>query len=97
MEDAQVRIGVDVGGTNTDAVLIDGLRIVASSKQPTTADVSGGVAADIRALHADGATAPGAVAAVMNGHTQFTNAPNDRRSHSRDGIKAGTARGRERV
>ena len=30
------RIGIDVGGTNTDAVLIDGDAIVASIKVPTT-------------------------------------------------------------
>lgn len=81
-----MRIGVDVGGTNTDAVLVDGLRIVASSKQPTTADVSGGVAAAIRAVLADGAAAPGAVDAVMIGTTHFTNALIERRRLDRVGI-----------
>src|SRR5205823_10499652 len=37
------RIGIDVGGTNTDAVLLDGERVVAAVKTPTTADVTGGV------------------------------------------------------
>lgn len=39
------RIGIDVGGTNTDAVLIDGDTIVASIKVPTTQDVLSGVKA----------------------------------------------------
>ena len=37
-----MRIGVDVGGTNTDAVLMDGARVLASTKTPTTANVSRG-------------------------------------------------------
>src|SRR5580692_9697590 len=31
-----MRIGVDVGGTNTDAVLVQGKQVVASIKMPTT-------------------------------------------------------------
>lgn len=69
-----MRIGVDVGGTNTDAVLIDGLRIVATNKQPTTPDVSSGVSAAIRAVLEDGKIVPGAITAVMIGTTHFTNA-----------------------
>lgn len=69
-----MRIGVDVGGTNTDAVLIDGLRIVASNKQPTTPDVSSGVSAAVRAVLADRDVAPGTITAVMIGTTHFTNA-----------------------
>ena len=37
------RIGIDVGGTNTDAVLIDGSTVVGAVKTATTADVLGGV------------------------------------------------------
>ena len=34
------KLGIDVGGTNTDAVLIDDtLKVVAEIKHPTTADV----------------------------------------------------------
>lgn len=40
------RLGIDVGGTNTDAVIIDGdLNLVASTKSPTTEDVMGGIKA----------------------------------------------------
>ena len=38
-----MRIGVDVGGTNTDAVLVDGRDVLAEAKTPTTADVTGGI------------------------------------------------------
>ena len=36
-------IGIDVGGTNTDAVCLDGNTIVESCKVPTTSDVTSGV------------------------------------------------------
>ena len=40
------RLGIDVGGTNTDAVIIDGdLKLVAATKSPTTEDVMGGIKA----------------------------------------------------
>lgn len=38
------RIGIDVGGTNTDAVLIDGTQVLGAVKTPTTADVMSGCA-----------------------------------------------------
>jgi len=69
-----VRIGVDVGGTNTDAVLMDGRDILASTKQPTTADVSSGVAAAIAAVLAQGGVSAKVVRSVMVGTTHFTNA-----------------------
>ncbi|TNC07204.1 hydantoinase/oxoprolinase family protein [Methylobacterium terricola] len=66
------RIGIDVGGTNTDAVLIDGTRVLGSVKTPTTADVMAGVRQAIRDL---GAAAPlEGIDAVMIGTTHFTNA-----------------------
>ena len=38
------RLGIDVGGTNTDAVIIDGdLQLVAATKSPTTEDVMSGI------------------------------------------------------
>ena len=38
-----MRIGVDVGGTNTDAVLMDGTNVVGWTKTPTTPDVGRGI------------------------------------------------------
>ena len=37
------RIGIDVGGTNTDAVLLEDSGVVAAVKTPTTADVTTGI------------------------------------------------------
>ena len=34
-----MQIGIDVGGTNTDAVLMDGTRVLATVKTATTPDV----------------------------------------------------------
>lgn len=81
-----MRIGVDVGGTNTDAVLIDGRRVIASTKQPTTADVSTGVAAAIGAVLASADVATDDVTAVMIGTTHFTNALVERNRLDRVGI-----------
>ena len=68
------RIGIDVGGTNTDAVLIDGDTVLAAVKTPTTADVMSGVVAAIRDLGAAAEVGLADVDAVMIGTTHFTNA-----------------------
>ena len=38
-----LRIGVDVGGTNTDAVVMDAETVIAGAKSPTTNDILSGV------------------------------------------------------
>lgn len=81
-----MRIGVDVGGTNTDAVLIDGTGVLASTKQPTTADVSGGVSAAIAHVLAEGGVQPDAITSVMIGTTHFTNALVERKRLDKVGI-----------
>ena len=73
------RIGIDVGGTNTDAVLLDGDRVVFATKTPTTPDVLTGVR---KALDAVVAAEGPAVAAVMIGTTHFVNAVVQRRDLS---------------
>lgn len=73
------RIGVDVGGTNTDAVVMQGDQILSGVKSPTTEDVMSGVVdAVTRAMAEAGVTAEG-VTAVMIGTTHFTNAVVERR------------------
>ncbi|WP_132911001.1 hydantoinase/oxoprolinase family protein [Sphingomonas sp. BK235] len=81
-----MRIGVDVGGTNTDAVLMDGATVVAWTKQPTTGDVGSGVEHAISTVLKDGAVSPGAIASVMIGTTHFTNALVERSRLDRVGI-----------
>jgi N-methylhydantoinase A/oxoprolinase/acetone carboxylase beta subunit len=76
------RIGIDVGGTNTDAVLLEEDTVAAAVKTPTTADVTTGIT---RALAALVQQAPGArlAQAVMIGTTHFTNAVVQRRDLGR--------------
>lgn len=81
-----MRIGVDVGGTNTDAVLISGGRVVASTKQPTSADVSAGVTAAIGAILTQAGVSATDIGAVMIGTTHFTNALVERDRLDRVGI-----------
>jgi N-methylhydantoinase A/oxoprolinase/acetone carboxylase beta subunit len=73
------RIGIDVGGTNTDAVLIDEGRVRRAVKAPTTEDVTTGILMALSKLrdHPDG---QGAVDAVMIGTTHFINAVVQRRA-----------------
>ncbi|MDR3533621.1 MAG: hydantoinase/oxoprolinase family protein [Rhodopila sp.] len=79
------RIGIDVGGTNTDAVLIDGSRVLGAVKTNTTADVLGGVRTALDKLLAQTADDPGTIAAVVIGTTHFTNAVIERRALQRVG------------
>ena len=76
------RIGIDVGGTNTDAVLLEEDAVAAAVKTPTTADVTTGIT---RALAELVERAPGARAAeaAMIGTTHFTNAVVQRRDLGR--------------
>jgi len=74
-----VRIGIDVGGTHTDAVLLEGSDIVTSTKALTSADVSSGILDALEVVLQDGQVSQEAVSAVMLGTTQFTNAVVQRR------------------
>lgn len=72
------RIGIDVGGTNTDVVLVDGGRVVQGVKSATTSDVTGGIVAAFEALAAK-VDLSGDIDAVMIGTTHFVNAVVQRR------------------
>ncbi|HEV8674035.1 MAG TPA: hydantoinase/oxoprolinase family protein [Methylomirabilota bacterium] len=76
------RIGIDVGGTNTDAVLLEDDRVAHAVKTPTTADVTTGIVTALRRLLAEAAQdRPGVppIDTVMIGTTHFTNAVAQRR------------------
>src|SRR5437660_7085260 len=86
------RIGIDVGGTNTDAVLLevypragrrpdpgDG-RVVHAVKTPTTEDVTGGIVAALGLLSRRPEVARGAIDGVVIGTTHFVNAVIQRRN-----------------
>ena len=67
-------LGVDVGGTFTDAVLVDGERIH-TAKRPTTADdQSRGVIAAVVDVLDRAAASPSAVESFAHGMTVGTNA-----------------------
>lgn len=68
------RIGIDVGGTNTDAVLMEGATVAAATKSPTTPDVTSGIANVLEELGRQVQFSPESVAAVMVGTTHFVNA-----------------------
>ena len=74
-----MRIGIDVGGTNTDAVLMDGLDVLGWRKTPTTPDVGAGIIEVLRELLAQTKVSAADVQAVMIGTTHFTNAIVERR------------------
>ncbi len=74
-------VGVDVGGTNTDAVLMDGSNLVDAVKAPTSGDVTSGIIDAVSGLFAR-LPRSARVDAVMVGTTHFTNALLERRSLS---------------
>ncbi|GKT44728.1 putative D-/L-hydantoinase subunit A [Colletotrichum spaethianum] len=75
------RIGVDVGGTNTDAALLDitatempGRGVLASHKASTTPDITSGIEAAIRSVLEKSAADQKRVLSVTIGTTHFINA-----------------------
>ena len=77
------RIGIDVGGTNTDAVIMQEGKILTGVKSATTADVMSGVVESlVKALENTGINKSD-VSGVMIGTTHFTNAVVERRHLSR--------------
>ncbi len=69
-----MRIGIDVGGTNTDAVLMDGTEVLSTTKTPTTADVTEGITTALRTLVESTGLDVSQLDGVMIGTTHFTNA-----------------------
>ena len=74
-----MRIGIDVGGTNTDAVLMDGTAVLGFTKTPTTPEVSAGITAALRNLIEQAEIDVSKLDGVMIGTTHFTNAVVERR------------------
>ncbi len=77
------RLGIDVGGTNTDAALIDeNLQVVAAVKSPTTENVEDGIVAAMNAVLDAADVDRDQVGWAMLGTTQCTNAIVERRGLS---------------
>jgi N-methylhydantoinase A/oxoprolinase/acetone carboxylase beta subunit/DUF917 family protein len=78
---SRLRVGVDVGGTNTDGVILDPTRagetdkgIVAWHKAPTTTNPSHGISEAITTMMTSAGVAAADVASVTIGTTHFVNA-----------------------
>ncbi|MCV2438602.1 hydantoinase/oxoprolinase family protein [Paucibacter sp. DJ2R-2] len=74
-----IRVGIDVGGTNTDAVVMRGREVLFGLKTATTADVMSGVVDALKEVVAGAAIESANIGAVMIGTTHFTNALVERR------------------
>ncbi|TAQ83538.1 hypothetical protein B7494_g8138 [Chlorociboria aeruginascens] len=67
-------IGIDVGGTNTDAVILQDDNVLAWHKTPTTSDIQAGVEQAIYEVMKKADISSGQVESVKIGTTQFVNA-----------------------
>ncbi len=74
-----MRIGIDVGGTHTDAALLSGNQVVETCKVLTTSDVMSGILDVLTQLQSQ-CSETVVADAIMIGTTQFTNAVIERRS-----------------
>jgi len=81
-----IRIGVDVGGTNTDAVVMQSEKFLGGAKSPTTKDILSGVKnAIIDALNKS-KTESKDIEALIIGTTHFVNAIVQRKSLAKTGL-----------
>jgi N-methylhydantoinase A/oxoprolinase/acetone carboxylase beta subunit len=75
-----LRLGIDVGGTNTDAVILDrDDRLLAKAKIPSTVDVTGGIERVVDSVLARPGIPKRRITHVMLGTTHATNAVLERR------------------
>ena len=77
------RIGVDVGGTNTDAVLLEDGAVIHAVKTPTSPDVTTGIVSAVDELSRCLGVTSGVIDAVIIGTTHFVNAVVQRRELAR--------------
>ena len=81
------RLGIDVGGTNTDAVIIDDqFRLIAKVKTPTTTDVTTGIYNAIKSVLAQSSADRKDIRFAMLGTTHCTNAIVERKKLCKVGI-----------
>lgn len=81
------KLGIDVGGTNTDAVLVDENRnVVSDIKYPTSSDVYEGIVGAMREVLSVSGVDPSEIRQAMLGTTQCTNAIVERKNLAPIGI-----------
>jgi len=81
------RLGIDVGGTNTDAVILDKKEtVVAKCKRPTSVDISTGIKQAVENVLEESGIDPAGILHAMLGTTHSTNAIVERRGLARVGV-----------
>jgi N-methylhydantoinase A/oxoprolinase/acetone carboxylase beta subunit len=81
------RLGIDVGGTNTDAVILDqNNTVVAKSKKPTTSDIGTGVLQVVGAVLDQSGIDAASIKHAMLGTTHATNAIVQREGLTKVGV-----------
>ncbi|MCF6322383.1 MAG: hydantoinase/oxoprolinase family protein [Rhizobiaceae bacterium] len=81
-----IRVGIDVGGTNTDAVVMKNDEFLGGEKSPSTPDVYTGVELAVRGALARASINANQVDAVMLGTTHFVNALVERKRLANCGL-----------
>ncbi len=81
-----IRVGIDVGGTNTDAVVMQSDAFLGGVKSPTTVDVYSGVELAVRGALSAASIDAKQVDAVMLGTTHFVNALVERKRLAKSGL-----------
>lgn len=76
---APIRIGIDVGGTHTDAAAMQGSTLLAGVKSATTFPIADGILAALDEVLQQAGLTSERIAAVIIGTTQFTNAVIERK------------------
>lgn len=75
-----LRIGIDVGGTNTDAVVVNSSdNVIAKTKTPTTSDIQSGISTALGSVLSGLTESVDRITHVMLGTTHATNAILERR------------------
>ena len=81
------KLGIDVGGTNTDAVLIDeNQQVIADIKHPTSGDIYDGIVGALRTVLEQSGVDRSQIGQAMLGTTQCTNAIVERKNLAKIGI-----------
>lgn len=81
------KLGIDVGGTNTDAVIIDeNYNVVASVKNPTSGDVYEGIVGAVQKVLKESGVDRKQIGQAMLGTTQCTNAIVERKNLAKIGF-----------
>ena len=81
-----IRVGVDVGGTNTDAVVMEGKKFLGGAKSPTSTDILTGVENAIKSALKEANTSSNSVDVLIIGTTHFVNALIQRKKLTSTGL-----------